>query len=223
MPIEYQGSMTLSVGSHKVPWRFEAYEAIGQNRTLDGGLTKQQIVKKREEKRKLGRTSIGACEINVTRPDLREKLNARATILDLRKGDVIFHTRVLFHKTTDATEEGVRYYESQGITNLNRYSIRYTPGSAKLPNGWMAEWSAVSNPDNVGRSLDDVTNIDGTTWYPKVWPSSEHDLPERLNDIAANKLKRAKELVMADMIELFSPLPKIETKEPVEEQEPRNE
>ena len=208
MPAMYQGSIAMSAGSHKLPWRFEAYEAIGQDRKKDGGSSKKEILRRLNERRRSGTANLGACELNKTRPDLREKIEARKVVPDIKKGDAIFMTRVLFHKTIDATEEGIKFYAAQGIKELNRYSIRYTPGSAKLPNGWVAEWSAVSNPENTGRALDDIVSSGGDIWYPKVWPELDDALEEKLDLIASEKLKTAKEKVLADIVELFTPPPK---------------
>jgi hypothetical protein len=212
MPAVYQGSMALSAGSHRQPWRFEAYEAIGQNRTTDGGHTKESIVAKLEEKRKSGKASLGACEIGKVRPDLREKIDSRKVILDIERGDIIFSTRSLFHKTIDVTAEGKKYYESLGLDVLNRYSIRYTPGSARLPYGWLAEWSAMADKDNPGKSLNYIVapaaNCDEKLlWYPQVWPSLDENLDHRLNLIADTELSTVKQKVQAEIMELFAPRP----------------
>ena len=205
MPIEYAGSMALSAGSHKVPWRFEAYEAMGQNRTIDGGHSKEAILARIEEKRRSGEVSLGACQIGKTRPDLREKLEAKIVVLDVRKGDIILSTRTLFHRTLDVTDAGKVYYTSIGKQSLNRYSIRYTPGTARLPDGWVAEWSAVSNSQNAGSSLDKIVAREGTLWYPKVWPSLETQLESELDILAEQKLGSAKSMVQAEIIEMFTP------------------
>jgi hypothetical protein len=207
MPADFQGSMALSAGSHTVPWRFEAYEAIGQNRTVDGGSSKEAIIERMAEKRRTGEANLGACEIEKNRPDLRAMLDSKKTIFELRKGDVIFSTRALFHKTMDVTEKGRQYYESQGVKTLNRYSIRYTPGTARLPNGWVAEWSAVSDVNNTGRTLDEIVQSGKSLWYPKVWPVTEENLEARMDGVALSDLEPAKAKVMADIFELFVPKP----------------
>ena len=204
MKKEYRGSMALSRGSHRVPWRFEAYQAIGQNRSIDGGRSKESIVRDLEKRRRTGEAVLGACQINLTRPDLRALIEERGEILDVHKGDVIFSTRTLFHKTIDVTEEGAAFYESIGTDVLNRYSIRYAPGSARLPNGWLAEWSAVSSPSNIGRTLDEISEMDDI-WYPKVWPVVEDGIDQKLNQLAERRLKSAKEKVFAEIMELFVP------------------
>jgi hypothetical protein len=211
MPKRYLGSMALSAGSHRQPWRFEAYEAIGQNRSVDGGHTKESIVAKLEEKRRSGKASLGACEIAKSRPDLREKIDSTKVILDVERGDIIFSTRTIFHKTMDVTDDGKKYYQSKGLDVLNRYSIRYTPGTAKLPNGWLAEWSAVADKDNPGKSLDDIVNnkVENADflWYPQVWPTLEKDLARRLDFVAEKELERIKQQVQMEIFEIFAPKP----------------
>jgi hypothetical protein len=204
MKKEYRGSMALSRGSHTVPWRFEAYHAIGQNRSTDGGRSKEDIIRDLEERRKTGEATLGACQINLTRPDLRALIEERGEILDVHRGDVIFSTRTLFHKTIDVTEEGARFYKSLGIDVLNRYSIRYAPGTARLPNGWMAEWSVVSSNANTARTLDEISDSDDV-WYPKVWPQTEDDVDRKLDQLAEKRLNPAKERVLAEIMELFVP------------------
>jgi hypothetical protein len=206
MPAIYQGAMALSAGSHKEPWRYEAFDAIGQNRTVDGGHTKESIIARMEEKRRTGEIALGACEIEKIRPDLKAKMDEKKVILDVKRGDVIFSTRLLWHKTMDVTDKGKEYYASLGLEVLNRYSIRYTAGTARLPKGWLAEWSAVSDPENAGSSLNDIVNKDGGfLWYPQVWPTLEQETDLQLDLVADTQLYHAKEKVKADIAELFIP------------------
>lgn len=208
MPAEFQGSMALSPGSHRAPWKYEAYEAMGQDRSKDGGSSKDAILSRMEEKRRTGEANLGACQIGVARPDLRAELESKKVIFDIKKGDIIFSTRTLFHRTIDVTDSGKVYYKSKGRSSLNRYSIRYTPGTARLPNGWVAEWSAIINTANVGSSLDEIVDRDAALWYPKVWPTLEEGLEERLNVLAEEMLELAKNKVQAEIIEMFTPKPK---------------
>lgn len=208
MPTEFLGSMALSSGSHRAPWRFEAYEAMGQNRSEDGGSSKAAILARLEEKRRTGEANLGACQIGISRPDLREEIESRKVIFEIEKGDVIFSTRTLFHRTLDVTDSGKEYYRSIGRTSLNRYSIRYTPGTARLPNGWVAEWSAIMDANNVGQSLDDIAEQDTSLWYPKVWPNMDQDLDQKLDALAKDALEMAKNKVQSEIIEMFTPKPK---------------
>ena len=208
MPMEYQGSMAMSAGSHMVPWRFEAYEAIGQNRTVDGGFAREAIAKRMENQRKSGKVALGVCSLATARPDLNERLDQGEVKVGVKRGDIIISHRDLFHRTMDATAEGLRYYEEHlGRRVLNRYSIRYAPGSAKLPNGWLAEWSVIINPSNKGQSLDTIVKDGAITWYPKVWPQLDVNLNHQLDDIAENYQEDAKQKVLVDIADLFVPKP----------------
>ncbi len=208
MPSDFQGSMALSPGSHRAPWRYEAYEAMGQNRSNDGGSSKEVILARLEEKRRTGDANLGACQIGISRPDLREEIESNKVIFDIKKGDVIFSTRTLFHRTTAVTDLGKEYYRSKGRSSLNRYSIRYTPGTARLPDGWVAEWSAIVDSANVGSSLDEIVARNTTLWYPKVWPTFEIGLEEKLDFVAEHILDLAKSKVQEEIIEMFTPKPK---------------
>jgi hypothetical protein len=163
MPKAYEGSMAVARGSHEASWRWEAYEAIGQDRTK-GGLTKDEF----EQSAKFDTCS----GIEEKRTDLQGKLDSVSEIFDLKRGDVIFATRLLFHKTMPVTPEGQDFFRKNGKENLMRYSIRYVPGSARLTEGFTSEWSILDNPANKGRSLDEVVgDEENEYWYPKVWPT----------------------------------------------------
>ena len=201
MPAHYHGSMALSPGSHRADeWRFDAYNAIGQNRTLDGGFTKEEM----EERAANGEKLRSTCDIAKFDPDLRERIEETIFIPDIKKGDVIFATRTLFHRTAPVTEEGKQYYKDLGIDYLNRYSIRYVPGSAKLPSGWGFEWSIVTDPQNSGQKLDTVMDYDENMWYPRAWPSTEENLDVGLDDVAKNTLETAKTKSRVEIFELIS-------------------
>jgi hypothetical protein len=200
MPSSYQGSMALSPGSHRADWRFEAYESIGQNRTSHGGFTKEEM----RGRAKSGEKLLTTCEMPNQAPEIREKIEATKYVGDFKKGDVIFATRLLFHRTVPTTEEGKQYYDSRGIEYLNRYSIRYVPGSARLPEGWTFEWSIASNSENEGRSLDSVMENDSVLWYPEVWPATDEGLDQKLDIIAATKLDDAKAKARSEFFELIS-------------------
>jgi ectoine hydroxylase-related dioxygenase (phytanoyl-CoA dioxygenase family) len=130
MPTEFQGSMALAPGSHKADWRHEAYNSIGLNLTFqENGFTKGDAVRMAQAGKKL----LTTCEMGKQAPELRAKVEATKWIPDIKKGDVIFATRLLFHRTVSVTPEGKKYYAEKGIEHLNRYSVRYVPGSAKLP------------------------------------------------------------------------------------------
>jgi hypothetical protein len=182
MPAIYQGSMAVAPGSHKASYRHDAYTAIGQNRTEDGGNTKEEIVRKIEanvEKR------YQTCELHHFNPQVHAEIEKSSRIVDIKRGDVVFATRLLFHRTLAVTDDGIEYYKSIDKEFLKRYSLRYVPGSARLPNGWSVEWSVLTDPANVGRSLDEIAESSEMMFYPKVWPQVEENLEDGMNDMAA--------------------------------------
>jgi len=182
MPAQYRGSMAVAPGSHKAAWRHQAYLAIGQNRSEDGGRSKAEIIRKRQLEPHQG---YPTCDMHKANPALRNRIEKTAKILDIKRGDVIFATRLLFHRTLTVTDNGLDYYNSISKEFLNRYSVRYVPGSARLPNGWSVEWSMVSNPANTGKTLDEVADDDATMYYPKVWPQLEDDIDKGLEHVAS--------------------------------------
>ena len=117
-------------------------------------------------------------------------------IYDLKRGDVIFHDRWVFHRTVtvdeynsmssmsshdgntadqeqqDAGSSEGKSSASSGSTKqiFRRYSIRYAPGSAVVPPGYGVELSVLHDEDNANRTLDDIVERSGRPWYPKVWP-----------------------------------------------------
>jgi hypothetical protein len=200
MPAFAQGSMALAPGSHKADWRFAAYEAIGQNRTYHGGFTKSEMQQRALEGKKL----LTTCEMRDQAPELSEMIEKTAFIPDIKAGDVIFMTRALFHRTATVTPEGKDFFSEQGIENLNRYSIRYVPGTAVLPQGWTFEWSIMANNDNAGRSLDDTMNQDNLLWYPQVWPLLDNEVDKKLNIVAQTKLDEVKRKSRDELFELIS-------------------
>ncbi|KAG7361926.1 phytanoyl-CoA dioxygenase family protein [Nitzschia inconspicua] len=202
MPRQYQGSMALSPGSHQAHWRHEAYDAIGLNLTLHGGFTKEQAT----EMARNGVKLLTTCEMNKQAPEIRETIEATKYIPDIRKGDVIFATRSLFHRTVPVTPQGKKYYAARGIEHLNRYSVRYVPGTARLPHGWTFEWSIKSNQKNEGKTLDSAMQQEqeNLLWYPRVWPTTDRDLDDRLNYVARTQLDDMKAQTRNDLFELFA-------------------
>lgn len=201
MPESCQGSMALSPGSHKAEWRFEAYEGIGQNRTYHGGFTKEEM----KEHVSSGKKLLNTCDMRNQSPEIRQLIEESKYVPDIRKGDVIFATRALFHRTLAVTEAGKQFYEQLGVDYLNRYSIRYVPGSARLPVGWTFEWSIAANRYIAGQTLDVAMNeSENLPWYPKVWPEKEDSLEEKLDYIADSPLDEAKSLTKAEIFELIS-------------------
>lgn len=201
MPAFAQGSMALAPGSHKADWRFNAYEAIGQNRTSHGGFTKAEM----HERARAGEKLLTTCEMVNQSPGIRNKIEDTAVIPEIKAGDVIFMTRALFHRTAATTPSGKDYFARNEIEYLNRYSIRYVPGTARLPQGWTFEWGIMANEENAGRSLDDAMNSDNNLlWYPQAWPQTDDDRDARLDTIAKTKLAEVKAKTRAEFFELIS-------------------
>ena len=191
-------TFALSLGSHTAPWKHEAYRVTGSTHTQppEGFQSANDLIERR--------TGSGTCNIQTAAPDLYEKLEERKVIYDLKKGDVIFHDRWLFHRTVTVDE----YSQMAGTTAeatdkiFKRYSIRYSPGTARVPPGYGFELSALHNPDNANSTLDEIVERDGP-FYPKVWPhvtkkdSSDVDYAEEiegLTELVYEKIPRAEQI-----------------------------
>jgi len=132
MPAMYQGSMAVSPGSHKASWSPDAFLALGQNRSEDGGRTRKEIVRAMAEnvdKR------YPTCELYHFAPEIRSQIEDTSRIVDVKRGDIVFATRLLFHRTLAVTEDGVDYYKSIGKDLLRRYSIRCS--RIRAPSQWL--------------------------------------------------------------------------------------
>jgi len=200
MPAMYQGSMALSPGSHRADWRYDAYNAIGQDRSFHGGFTKEDMQLQAQR----GEQLLTTCEMKNQAPELRETIEKTIFIPEIKKGDVVFATRSLFHRTLAVSKEGQEYYASRGIEYLNRYSVRYVPGTARLPQGWTFEWSIAANRELKGCTLDNAMEEDDLLWYPKVWPDLDRDPDDHLDRVAATKLSEATAKVRSEFFELVS-------------------
>jgi len=202
MPARYEGSMAVAKGSHDASWNDEAYKFIGQNRAVDKSMTRDELVTAFSgvgtNNNRQQTPNFTTCGIDKANPQLRERIEKSRVVFDLKVGDIIFATRLLFHRTLQVTEEGKEYYSSKDIDSLMRYSVRYVPGTATLPSGYHPfEWSIVSNPNNGGKQLNDVVaaaddgdnNDDRATpplWYPQVWPTIELDVDAKLDSVVAS-------------------------------------
>ena len=84
------------------------------------------------------RKGAGTCNIQNVAPELNEIIESGKRVYDLKAGDIIFHTRWLFHRTIpfrrEVVKESRRHRDSLPLL-YRRYSIRYAPGTARLPNG----------------------------------------------------------------------------------------
>ncbi|KAL3811615.1 hypothetical protein ACHAXA_006687, partial [Cyclostephanos tholiformis] len=183
-------TFALSFGSHRMPWRHRAYEVTGSTHTLpsEGYTSAIDLIERR--------SGNGTCNIQTSAPDLYEKLERNKVVFDIRKGDVIFHDRWVFHRTVTVNEyekmargsNSVRgQYKDQGRGEqrsrhgkiFRRYSIRYAPGNAVVPPGYGVEPSVLHDSDNANRTLDEIVERSGP-WYPKVWPHVTKKKPLRI-------------------------------------------
>jgi Phytanoyl-CoA dioxygenase (PhyH) len=188
MPAKYEGSMTVATGSHKAEYRHDGYRAIGQDRSKDEKLSKDELF----EVFSKGAFTNGTCTMHLSDPELRARIEASKVVFDLEKGDAIFATRLLFHRTLSVTDEGEEYYNSIGKENLNRYSIRYVPGTAKLPAGYGFEYCVQHDMSNAGRTLNEVVEHEGSLWYPQVWPTMDEGVKEKLDELSQTKFPTAR-------------------------------
>lgn len=191
----FEGSMAVAPGSHRAAWRHDAYAALGQNRSRDGGQTKEEIRQNMVENKN---NYYLTCDMHLANPDMYQKIEETAVRLDnVRKGDVLFASRLLFHRTIAVTPEGTEYYAKQQQQTLKRYSIRYEPGTAKINSGWNVEWSVLHDASNTGLSLDEIAaRHPKYVFYPQVWPvTTDEASTNRVVEHAAEWAVQAKQQV----------------------------
>jgi len=194
MPKSTGGGFALSIGSHLAEWKEEVYNITGSTFTLpDEGY--------RDAEDMFQRRGVGTCNIKNAASHLHEKLEDVKRVYDLRAGDVILHTRWLFHRTVPFEYDFIQKQKSlrNKIDKLSedsllyrRYSIRYSPGNAILPKGYGTELSLLHNPELEGKTLDEVTGIDGP-WYPQCWPAIDQNELSGMKNIFQNKMVIAEE------------------------------
>lgn len=165
----------------------KAYRAIGQDRTTDANLSKEDYLNAFAE------AFNGTCDLEKTDPDLHNEVEQSIVEFDMKPGDIIFLSRQTFHKTLPVTSKGKEFFSKKGKHVLNRYSIRYVTGDSRLPSGYTLELSMVANDENRGRSLDEVAALDDPAWYPEVWPVSDKNMEANLEALVRTKLPRARE------------------------------
>lgn len=164
MPAKWGGSIALSPASHVADWRHQAYKAIGSTPTLDA---ETGLVLGSESSKK---GVLNTCKMAELAPELAQRMEKSRAVFDFEKGDVLFHTRWLFHRSLPVNDKGLAYFAKRGQkVALKRYSIRYELGSAKLQRGMSMEPSILMNPRNRGKTLDEVCENDGP-WYPQCSP-----------------------------------------------------
>jgi len=133
MPVSTGGGFALSVGSHQASWRYTAYEITGATPTLplEGFKSAKDMFTNRK--------GSGTCNLRSADPQLNEIIEDSARIYDIKAGDVIFHTRWLFHRTVPFNIKETKALDKIHPTIYRRYSVRYAPGTAQLPRGYGTE------------------------------------------------------------------------------------
>lgn len=191
---EETGGFALAVQSHTAPWREEAYYWTGASTNYpDGGYANASDFFAR-------RTGTGTCNLKQSAKHIHQRMEETSRIYPVKRGDVIFHTRWLFHRTvavdkrnraakmSNADEHSSRVYR--------RYSIRYGPGSSVVPRGYGTELSVLWNETNGGMSADHICERDGP-WYPQAWPHMEGTTKasfwNNLSSLLAEKIPVAEE------------------------------
>ena len=189
MPIHGGGGFALAVGSHTASWHYEADVVTGSTRTMpeEGFRDAADMF--------ANRTGSGTCNIKKSAPHLHQLMEESMRVYDIKRGDVIFHDRWLYHRTIPFDKQ----FASQMQDPLyRRYSIRYGPGTSVIPPGYGLELSVLWDEKNAGRSADEVSALDGP-WYPRCWPSIDSSeiakLPHLVKDCmpvaeAARKARR---------------------------------
>lgn len=144
MPLEQGGGFALAVGSHAAPWREAAYNVTGSTHTFpkDGFRSASDMLE--------NRMGSGTCNIKTSANHLYRRMEETKRVYDLRKGDIIFAERWLFHRTVPFDREVIkRRIANDGDPLLSRrYSIRYGPGSSEIPKGWGTEISVLWDEKN---------------------------------------------------------------------------
>ncbi|KAG7364670.1 phytanoyl-CoA dioxygenase family protein [Nitzschia inconspicua] len=188
MPIENGGGFALAVGSHKAPWRYDAYELTGSTHSFpEGGFTSSKDILH-------NRPGNGTCNIKDAAPHLQRRMEETKRIYDIKRGDVIFHDRWLFHRTVPFQRDPVsdRIVNNDEPLVFRRYSVRYGPGSSIIPPGYGTEPSVISLAENGGKSADNVAR-DDAAWYPKVFPSVDVAELHSMKVLAMERLPAAME------------------------------
>jgi hypothetical protein len=145
MPIEKGGGFALAVGSHTASWREEAYNVTGSTHTFPkkGFQSAQDMLE--------NRMGLGTCNIKTAANHIYRRMEETKRVYDVKKGDIIFHERWLFHRTIPIEREAVQKRVATGREEeliYRRYSIRYGPGHSVIPPGWGTEMSVLWDKEN---------------------------------------------------------------------------
>ena len=202
MPIENGGSMAVSPASHAqdFSWRTEAYSALNFDDKYGNGVSKEELIEMI-----LGGT-VDSCGLERFAPHVYDEIELSKQEFNFKKGDVIFMNRWLFHKSTEVTDKGrlalqaLQNEDENSPALLKRFSLRFATGSSSLPGGFVTEKSVLSDEENLGKKLDDVSNV----WYPQVWPQIDSDVDDRIEELVRNEVPVADAKLGAIMAEVMS-------------------
>lgn len=144
MPLEQGGGFALAVGSHTAPWREEAYNVTGSTHTFpkEGFTSASDMIE--------NRMGEGTCNVKTAANHIYRRMEETKRIYEVQRGDVIFSERWLFHRTVAFDKQVIKNRRASGKEHLvsRRYSIRYGPGSSKIPRGWGTEISVMWDQQN---------------------------------------------------------------------------
>jgi Phytanoyl-CoA dioxygenase (PhyH) len=171
---EVTGGFAVAVQSHTAPWKDLAYFLTGVPTIKSFPKHGYQNASHMFQER----TGYGTCNIQKVAPHIHRRLEETSRIYPVRRGDVIFHTRWLFHRTVPIIQAKPSLTTFPSIDGglesperiYRRYSIRYGLGSSTIiPPGFGTELSVLFNESNGGLSANSVCQMDGP-WYPQAYP-----------------------------------------------------
>jgi hypothetical protein len=131
------------------------------------------------------RTGEGTCNLKTAAPHLNRRMEDSKRIYEMKRGDVIFHDRWLFHRTVPFDRHFLHELKDDPL--YRRYSVRYGPGTSTIPPGYGLELSVLWNPENGGKPADQVCQQDGP-WYPQTWPEVNEKEMEQLPSLLSDKI-----------------------------------
>lgn len=179
MPRAGGGGFALAVGSHEAHWRDEAHYVTGATTTFpkNGFQSAADMF--------ANRTGSGTCNIKTAAPHLYQRMEDTKRIYEMKRGDVIFHQRWLFHRTVAFDRDYVAQRRDKNLL-YRRYSVRFAPGSAIVPPGFGTELSVLYDSENGNRTTDEASR--DIPWYPRVVPSVSTKELQGLKSLIEEKL-----------------------------------
>mmetsp|Transcript_23313 Transcript_23313/g.38856 ORF Transcript_23313/g.38856 Transcript_23313/m.38856 type:complete len:322 (-) Transcript_23313:820-1785(-) len=134
----FGGGLAIAPTSHKAGWMTKARSIIFDSRQT--------------------------CAMAELSPEYHNACEALRTTFDMEPGDAIIHTRWMFHRSDDFTQEGVEQFNKNGKKALLRYSIRYMPGDSPICNFTGMEPFSKEDAKLEGKPLKASNK-----WFPKVF------------------------------------------------------